>query len=557
MNGLGPLLRQRLRRDRTQLLLWIAGTGALAAAGYPGVQGSYGDEQERAALLATVLANPVILLFRGLPSGAGEDQLVTFLLLPWLLILAAFLSSFLAVRHTRGDEEDGRLDLLSATPASRWTPTVATILHGAIANAVLGLVVAAVFLANGAAVTGSIVVGLSCTLTGLVFLGVGLVAAQVMPTSRAANALATWTLVGTFVLAGIGNALGTPSDDLTRLRSSWLTWLSPFGWGENARAFDVDAAGPLLLLTAAAAALVGGALALQSRRDLGGSFVAERVGRADAGRGLASHLALVARLARPSLIGWAVAGLLIGVVTTALGGVADEVGGENPAVADVLDRLGGGGDLARGIVVVFFVMLGILAACAGVQTVVRARQDEARGTAEPVLATPVPRVRWLADHLAVALVGAAVTLAAGVLGATLGATLGAAGATGGAGGAAGGGAGGADAATLARDAAIAGAGQVLPAWLFAGLTALAFVVAPRLTIGAGWSLVVLAAGLGLFGTLFGIDAALTKLSPFAAAATPTPDGVDWGGTAWIALVAAALVAASLTLMRRRELAPAG
>ena len=36
---------------------------------------------------------------------------------------------------------------------------------------------------------------------------------------------------------GIGNALGTPSSDLTRMHSSWLTRLSPFGWAENVRAF--------------------------------------------------------------------------------------------------------------------------------------------------------------------------------------------------------------------------------------------------------------------------------------------------------------------------------
>ena len=76
--------RQRLRRDAVQLILWIGGTAALAASGFAGVVTSYGGEQERVALLATVMANPVILLFRGLPSGAGESQMVVFLLLPWL-----------------------------------------------------------------------------------------------------------------------------------------------------------------------------------------------------------------------------------------------------------------------------------------------------------------------------------------------------------------------------------------------------------------------------------------------------------------------------------------
>ena len=71
MSRLATLLGQRLRRDWLQLTLWIAGTMALALAGLSGAASTYGTEQERTALLATVMANPVILLFRGLPSGPG------------------------------------------------------------------------------------------------------------------------------------------------------------------------------------------------------------------------------------------------------------------------------------------------------------------------------------------------------------------------------------------------------------------------------------------------------------------------------------------------------
>lgn len=536
MNGFTPLLRQRLRRDGVQLALWIGGTTALAAAGFPGVAGNYGDAQERAALLATVLANPVILLFRGLPSGSGENQMVVFLLLPWLLILAALMSSFLAVRHTRGDEEEGRLDMLSATPAARWTPTLATVMHGIAANVTLGILVAAVFAANGAPVAGSVLVGTCCALVGVVFLGVALVAAQVMPTSRGANSLATWVLVGIFVVAGVGNALGTPSDDLTRMTSAWPTWLSPFGWAENTRAFDTDAWSPVALLAAAAVVCIGGALVLQSRRDLGSAFVAERTGRADARPGFGSNGALITRLSTPSVVGWAIGGLIVGVLATSLGAVANEIGGQNPAVADVLDKLaGGGGDLERGIVVVFFIMLGVFAACAGVQTVVRARQDESSGTAEVILATPLARARWVSGYVVVALGAATATIAGGIVGATLGALSTD------------------DTGTLVRDALIAGAGQLLPAWVFVGLTVLVFALLPRLTIALGWALVAVAAFLGLFGPLFGLSESVTKVSPFAAAMTPTGDGVDPGGFWWLLAATVALPAAGLALIRRRDI----
>ena len=122
MNAFAILLRQRIRRDRWQLLMWIVGTALLAYVTYVGVTDSYGTQQDRQALLATAIANPVILLFRGLPSGADEGAFIAFLIFPFLAMLAAFMSTFLAVRHTRMDEELGRAELVASTPAGRTLP---------------------------------------------------------------------------------------------------------------------------------------------------------------------------------------------------------------------------------------------------------------------------------------------------------------------------------------------------------------------------------------------------------------------------------------------------
>ena len=104
-----------------------------------------------------------------------------------------------------------------------------------------------------------------------------------MRTSRGANSLAVWVLLLTFLIGGLGNALGTPRADLQRIESSWLTWLSPFGWGENSRPFADDNVWPLLLCVAFGLVLAAiAAFALQASRDLGESLVPERRGRADA-----------------------------------------------------------------------------------------------------------------------------------------------------------------------------------------------------------------------------------------------------------------------------------
>ncbi|WP_127473404.1 ABC transporter permease [Microbacterium sulfonylureivorans] len=533
------LLGQRFRRDWLQLVLWTVGTALLAYLAFVGVAESYGTEQDRTSLLAAALANPVILLFRGLPSGADEGAFMVFLIFPWLAILAAFMSTFLAVRHTRMDEESGRAELVAATPAGRLLPVGATAVEGLIANGVLAILVTLAYLAVGLPLEGSLLVGKAAGAVGVTFLGVGLVAAQLMRTSRGANSLAVWITVGTFVVAGLGNALGTPSDDLTRMRSSWLTWLSPFGWAENTRAFDENLWWPMLMCLGVGLGLTWAALALAAVRDIGESFIAERHGRADAPASLSSPTGLVWRLTRGAVLGWAVGGLITGMLATSLASVVKDVGAENPSVEQILSQIAGSGDVEQATVTVFFTMLGVLAACCAVQIVCRARQEEAHGTAEPVLAAPVARVRWLADYLLIALLAIVLVVSAAIGGAALGI------------------AGQGGRWDLMQDVLVTGGGQAVAASVFLALTALVFVVAPRLTIALGWTFVVLGMMLGLFGPLFGFPEWLTDLSPVAVAPKVEGDDIDLAGLWWLVLATGVGAALSLALMRRRELASGG
>jgi ABC-2 type transport system permease protein len=540
MSGLGALLRQRMRRDWRQLLMWVVGTALLAYVSYTGVSQSYGTLQDRQELLVTVMANPVILLFRGLPSGADQGAMMVFLIFPFLALDAALMSTFLAVRHTRMDEEQGRAELVSASPAGRTTPVVATAIHGLIANFALAALTTLAFIATGAGVEGAKVAGFAVGSVGVAFLGVGLVAGQLMRTSRGANSLATWIVVIAFLLSGIGNALGTPSDDLQRMESSWLTWLSPFGWGENVRAYSDNNLWPAVLALGFGLVLAGAAIALQSARDLGESFIPERLGRADAGALLSTPTGLVWRLTWGAILGWVIGGLLTGMLSTSLASFVDQVSGDNPAIVNILKNIGGtNGTLEQATVSVFFLMLGILAACAAVQIVSRARQEEAHGTAEPVLSAAVGRVRWLVDYLVIALVAMILLAAAGVLGATLGLAS----ADGDWG--------------LMQTIVVTALGQVVAASVILVLTALVFVLAPRATIAVGWTLIAVGSVLGLFGPLFGFPEWMAKLSPMEAAPKVTMDGVDLNGLWWLVAVVVVGGAASIALMRRRELAPNG
>lgn len=539
MNAFGALLRLRLRRDAAQLTIWTLGMLLLAYGSAAGVTENFGTLEERTSLLSLAVANPVILLFRGLPSGTDEGSFIVFLVLPFLAMMAALMASFLAVRHTRAEEESGRAEQVAATTAGRWMPVAATLVHGILSSALLGVAAALAFLLSGLAPAGSLLTGTSIAIVGVVFLSVGLLSAQLFFSARAANSLTVAVLVGTFIVGGVGNAVGTADDSLTRMTSSGLAWVSPFVWAENVRPFADDDVRPLLLALGASAVLVTVSLALQAARDVGSGVFAARPARAEATALLSGPAGLVWRLSAGSLVAWAVGAAVIGLLSTSLASVVQEVASDNPAVQAILQQLAAEGSMDQGLIVTFFVMVGVLAACFGVQTVQRARQEETHGTAEATLGTPVDRAAWLGAFLVVALAGIAIIVAAAVAAATVALAVS-----------------GGDS-SLAADALIVGAGQGIAAMVFTVITAIVFTLAPRLTIGLGWALVLVAACLALFGTIFGLDDDIVALSPFAAVPVPDGSGIDGNGVGWLVIVAVAGAAASLTLMRRRELAPGG
>ncbi|WP_040167072.1 ABC transporter permease [Microbacterium gorillae] len=539
MRAVIALWRVMVRRDALQLTLWILGNALMALVAIGGVNQSYGTLDQRRELLATVMANPVILLFRGLPSGPDHAPFVLFLILPFLVMIAAFMSSFLAVRHTRADEEEGRTELIGATPAARGSAFTATVLHGVVANLLTAVMIALAFIVGGLPVGGSFVAGAAVGAAGLSFLAIALLGAQLFSTSRGANTFGVAMIMITFLMCGFGNASGTPSADLTRMTSGPLAWFSPFGWAENTRPFADDDVRPILLCVGFAIVVGAVSAVLLHARDVGASFVPGRRGPQRASWALRGPTSMVWRFVRSGVLWWAVGSFFTGALATGLASVVGTAAKDNAALAKVLTSLTQGGSLVAGTVTIFMTMVGVLASCAVVQVMVRARQEEARGSVEPVWAAPVGRQRWLLGYV----INAAVTIVIVCLAAVLGAAAGLAKS-------------GPDAEAM-RDAWIVVGGQAAAAGVFIVVAALLVILLPRASVAVSWALVLVAVVVGFFGPIFGLPQGFAHVSPIADAPTIGASGTDLRGLWWLLAVIVVGVAASLVLVRRRPLVPAG
>lgn len=530
------LLGLQARRDRRQLFIWVLATGLLVAGAGSAVLAEFPHASDRAGLLSLALATPALLALRGAPNGPSPGSLIFFQLFSWLGVAVALMNTLLAARNGRADEEDGRRELVVATPVSRTAPVVATMLLGVGANLAVTVVAALALIAAGQDPTGSVVAGVALGATGFAFLGVGLLASQLASTSRAANALAGATVGLAYLLRAAGDALGTADLSRLTLRSAWPSWLSPLGWGEQTYALTDNQLWPLLLSLALGAATAAGALAVQSRRDLGHSLLIGRPGPATASPALRSNLGLAWRLHQPALSGWVIGGAVLGFFTGSLSAAVAGSTLDNPQIAQVLASLAPGGevDVTSLLISAILGIVGVLAAAAGVQGVLRLRGDETGGGAELVLATPLCRARWLADAVAVGtasvvVVLTGVALASGLSFAMIGD--------------------GAHAWFAARQSFTG-----LPAALvFVGLTAGLVSVLPRASAGLSWGLFGVAVVLGLFGQLLNLSPRVRDLSPFSH--VPSVPVEHWTTLVVLAAVAVGLTAVATAALTRRDFSP--
>ncbi|TFC55179.1 hypothetical protein E3O62_14330 [Cryobacterium sp. TMT2-15-1] len=545
MNTLWPLLGLRIRRDRVQLPIWIAVFFGLAAFVVVAVDSSFGTSLDRQALMRIAVGSPTILIFRGEPQGADTDAVTFFLIFAFLATLVAFMSTFLAVRHTRAEEESGRSELIAATPAGRLVPLLATALHGIAAALAAGVAVTLGLLTSGLDAAGAITTGAAVAATGITFLGVGLLAGQVMRTSRGANGLGAALIGLAYTLRAFGDAGGTASADGLSMTSAWPSWLSPIGWGQQTEAFSTNRPAPLLLDLALAAVLVAMVVLLQHRRDLGSSLIGERPGPQHASGTLGGSLGLAWRLQRAPTIGWALAGLVLGVLAGTLGETVVELVESSSQIGDTLARMAGG---RASIIDLFtdtiFGLVGVIAAAAATQAMIRMRQEEVNGSAELLLALPLRRGRWFVDYLLVGTVAIALVLLVAAGGAAAGLAsspeAGAAGTT--------------DTADRVASAVASGVAQAPAALLVLTIAALLFAFVPRLSSGLSWGVLLGAAFIGEFGELFGLPDWLLNLSPFTHTPTIGAADVDWSGAWWMLGLALAGAVLAGVGIRRRDLA---
>jgi len=402
----GTLLLTRLawRQDRVLVAVWTLALVVFCYASAAATPSLYKDAAERVQAAQGINDNPAVVALYG-PildvHSIGELSMTKATVL--YAVFVALFGMILVRRHTRTDEESGRTELVGAGIVGPGAPLTAALLSATGVFVVLGVLVALADIAGGLPVGGSLLFGLSWVLLGLVGAALTAVAAQLVPSARTCAAIAGGLIGVLFLLRAIGDTSAIA-----------LSWLSPFGWATQLRAWSDPRWWVLGLYVALLAALVLLARGLRARRDLGAGLVAARPGPAAGVPGLRSALALELRLHRGMLIGWSIAVVAMGAL---MGAIAPGVSGmlTGSTAQEMIRRLGGPGSLERTLISAEASIGALVVTAFAISVIAHAAHDEQAGLAERTLSTGATRRSVLGSTLVVAGGGALwLSLATGI-----------------------------------------------------------------------------------------------------------------------------------------------
>jgi ABC-2 type transport system permease protein len=526
------LVKLALRRDRIMLPVWMYVVVLGVCVNAYSFSKLYKTPSSQAALVASAQSNPALLFLYGRINGISIGALTAWRFGVWGALFAAMMTIFIVVRHTRADEEAGRLELIGSARVGRQAPLVAALLTSALACVTVTLLLCVVLPLIGLPAAGSAALALAIGATGLAFTGVSAVAAQLTSGARTARGLVFCVLGLAFMARAVGDASGATGP-------SWLTWVLPLGWTEMVRPFAGERWWVLALPLALFAGGTWLAFVLAANRDHAAGLLPDRPGRPRASAALRGPQSLAWRLQWASLAGWTAGfALLFGVCGAAAQGIGSLVG-TSSALEKEFTRLGGQSAIVSAYLAALMLLAGLFAAAFAVSAVLRLRTEETASRADPVLSGTVGRVRWGFSHVLVAVAGTAALLAVAGIATGLGYGLRAS-----------------RPVTVGSEVArMFGAGMAeLPAALvIAAIAAAAFGLLPDACVGVGWGVLGLAVLVNLFGQTLQLSHWLLDISPFTHVPRLPGGTVTAQPLVWLSVIAVAFCAAGLAGLRRRDI----
>ncbi len=388
------LLKLAWRGDRVKLPIWILsitmslifiilGNGTLNA-------------EEMKSMASVAIASDGMRFMVAPISGHMLDHLGAFVLFRMSFLLAIIIGIMniqLVIRHTRQNEENGCSELIASTVVGKNAPLTAALLLAFFTNLTLGVFIMIAFLLTDLPLSGTLIASFGFAGFGFLVASIAGLFGELSETSRGASGYSSMTLAVIYLINAFGNALGIPFEKYLGYESHPIVWFSPLGWIQQTYPFDKNVIWPLIPLLISTILIIFVSLVVIHYRDVGSGILPARKGRSAAKSWMLSPFGFAVKLQRPLLIGWMIPIIIFGLVF----GSASQDYGSAIQETDLLKEA-----LSQSDYSFLFMIIGVLTSIIAfytLQSFFRIYQEEVKGLAEGILATPTRRSKYLLSHI--------------------------------------------------------------------------------------------------------------------------------------------------------------
>ena len=407
----GLLIRFNLKRDWVKLVLWIVIMASLLTAVAAKFDTIYSDQTAINEIIKTLKTPAMVSLFGAFTAQHPYTTAKVFAteMVVFMALFMVIMNIMIGVAATRGDEDDGLLELIRAHAVGRGAPLLAgavelTLLNGLIGLLFsLGLQVAGM---PGADTTGNWLIGLALAALGWAFGMLTLVIAQLANNASGATML-SYAILGVMYVVRMSTDVSHPK----------LTWWIPFGWIEKISAYQANHWLPVIAYVLFGLVCLVLALGLSLQRDLGAGLITVRQGRQRASRWLRGAVSLLWRQSRGVIIAWIIGNFVLGVAYGSVFNTIGDLAKSNPMIKQLLgatalasaNRL-----IVKNFIAILAVVMVIVALIAAVQLMLKLVSDENKGYLHQISATATSRWHVWASYTGWAMLTSIVVLFAGL-----------------------------------------------------------------------------------------------------------------------------------------------
>ncbi|KKI90113.1 ABC transporter permease [Bacillus sp. SA1-12] len=388
----GRMIRFILRRDRIRLPVWLIALSFITILTASSFTGLYKTEQERQAIAET-MRNPAMTAMVG--PGYGLDDytagpMMAHQMLLFTAIVVAIMNILLVTRHTRADEEEGRIELIRSLPVGKLSNASASVIVMFTINTILAFIVGLGLYSlqiESMDLNGSILYGSALGATGIFFTAVTVLFAQLSENARGTIGLSFILLVTAYLLRAVGDV----SNEI-------LSWFSPFGWILGTEVYVNNIWWPIILTVGVSLVLVAVALYLNTIRDLESGFLPSKPGRKHATRFLKSPIGLAFKLQRTGIIAWAIGMFVLGASYGSVFGDLEAFFSNSEMMTNLL-KPGEGLSLTEQFLSMLMSVLSMMCTIPALMFILKLKSEEKANRTEHLLSRAVSRTRVMGSYL--------------------------------------------------------------------------------------------------------------------------------------------------------------